>query len=318
MSIHIPQAFLHGSVTGHGHGHNSNYLVNKYVSGAGHGHGHGHGSGSLSATEVKFKFNEDTSNYFYNQLSKILNSDTENTNTNENVNKINENVIISSSIDNTNNTDNFCLITKEKLEPNHITLICNHKFNYVPLYNEVVNQKNKQNNMYEITKLSSNQIKCPYCRVITNKLLPYIPYPSVRVVKNVNSYIITSYNSNPEYFLYAPKCCHERGNNTENKCQKYAVYYEKENLLLCPQHYKTHLLKQKTSNKKAEKSNPKGAGGSGSSGSGSGCCAILKSGKNIGKRCGILCVEGVEGVSQTNAESESKYCKKHYKIYCNT
>jgi hypothetical protein len=214
--------------------------------------------------------------------------------------------------DNADNADNICLITKDKLHPNHITLSCNHKFNYIPLYNEVVNQKNKQNNMYEITKLSSNQIKCPYCRVITNKLLPYIPYPSVRVVKNVNSYIVTSYNSNPEYFLYAPKCCHEHGNNTENKCQKYAVYYEKENLLLCPQHYKAYLLKQKTSNKKLEKSKAKGGG--------SGCCAILKSGKNIGKRCGIPYVEGVEGVSQTNAESEleSKYCKKHYKLYCNT
>lgn len=314
MSIHIPQAFLHGNVTGNGH--NSNYLVNKYISGA--GPSPGSSSCALSTTEVKFKFNEDTSNYFYNELSKILNSDAENANENESESETNVNVIISSSVD---NTDNFCLITKEKLEPNHITLICNHKFNYVPLYNEVVNQKNKQNNMYEITKLSSNQIKCPYCRVITNKLLPYIPYPSVRVIKNVNSYIITSYNSNPEYFLYAPKCCHEHGNNTENKCQKYAVYYEKENLLLCPQHYKTHLLKQKTSSKKVEKSKAKGCSGGSSGGSGSGCCAILKSGKNIGKRCGILCVEGIEGIegiSQTNAESESKYCKKHYKIYCNT
>lgn len=44
-----------------------------------------------------------------------------------------------------------------------------------------------------------------------------------------------------------------------------------------------------------------------------GCCAILKSGKNIGKKCGIPCVEDI---SQTN--TQSKYCKKHYKIYCNT
>lgn len=316
MSIHIPQAFLHGNVSGHGH--NSNYLVNKYVSGAGHGHGSGSGSGSLSATEVKFKFNEDTSNYFYNELSKILNNDAENANKNENVNKINENVIVSSSVgiaDNADNADNFCLITKEKLEPNHITLICNHKFNYIPLYNEVVNQKNKQNNMYEITKLSSNQIKCPYCRVITNKLLPYIPYPSVKVIKNVNSYITTSYNSNPEYFLYAPKCCHN-GIETQNPCQKYGVYYEKENLLLCPQHYKAYLLKQKTGNKKTSKGVAEVVNDTEE-----GCCAILKSGKNIGKKCGIPCAEGVEsveGVSQTNAESESKYCKKHYKIYCKT
>jgi hypothetical protein len=303
MSIHIPQIFLHGHATGH----NGNYLVNKYSSGSS-----SVSNGGNSSTPIKemiFKFEEDTSNYFYNELSKILNVNAKHEDqTNGNQAIQNENIIVSQVSLNADNTDNICLITKEKLQPNHITLNCKHKFNYLPIYHEVVNQKNKQNNMYEITKLLTNEIKCPYCRAITYKLLPYIPYPSVKVVKNVNSYTTTSYNSNPDYFLYAPKCCHG-GPETENPCQKYGVYYEKENMLLCPQHYKTYLLKQKTGSKKISKESAKrdAVGGA------TGCCAILKSGKNIGNKCGLSCVDN--GGGGGGGSGEIKYCKKHYKIY---
>jgi hypothetical protein len=298
MSIHIPQAFLHnhGNGPGSGSGHNSNYLVNKFSSGPGAG----------SSNGMNFKFHEETSNYFYNELSKILNTDAaSNDEKNTNTNTI-ENVIVSDT------TDNICLITKEKLHPNHITLNCKHKFNYLPLYNEVLNQKNKQSNLYEVTKLSSNQIKCPYCRIITNKLLPHIPYPSVKIIKNVNSYVTNSYNSKPDYFLYAPKCSHPITNNAKTaktECQKYGVYYETENVLLCPQHYKLYTTKQKTGNKKVEKGvETEVAKGFDDIG----CCVILKTGKNIGKKCGVRCVVGV-GESNT----EMKYCKKHYKMLHN-
>jgi hypothetical protein len=305
MSIHIPQVFLHGN----GSGHTGSYLVNKHALGA---------VSARSINETKFQFDKDTSNYFYNELSKILNTDT------THQGGISENIIVSNHTDKNADT-NICLITKEPLEPNHITLSCNHKFNYVPLYNEVVNQKNKQNNIYEIAKLSSNQIKCPYCRAITNKLLPYIAYPSVKVIKNVNSYVTTSYNNNPEYFLYAPKCSH----NTKNPCQKYGVYYEAENILLCPQHHKTYVTKQKTGNKNAEtggddrgskdKDSTKGVCKAGD------CCAILKSGKNIGKMCGMRCIGsgdgdggsggGSGGGSANGTNAGTKYCKKHYKLF---
>lgn len=314
MSIHIPQVFLHNHGNSHGSGHNSNYLVNKFSSSL----GAGAGTGSRVANETKFKFDEDTSNYFYNELSKILNTDAashdaNNTNANANANtNETENTIVSDMTDATDATDNICLITKEKLHPNYITLSCKHKFNYVPLYNEVVGQKNKQNNMYEITKLSSNQLKCPYCRVITNKLLPHIPYPSVKVIKNVNSYITANYNSNPEYFLHAPKCSHATINNTKTECQKYGVYYENENVLLCPSHYKVYLLKQKTGSKTGDKEVTRGAKGCDDTG----CCAILKSGKNIGKKCGVQCIGGGGDGSENN--TEVKYCKKHYKMYSNS
>jgi hypothetical protein len=186
---------------------------------------------------------------FFSELSKIVNNTNKGVDVNTNEEPLTSSNIIISTLSPPPDYDNICLITKEKLEPNHITLSCNHKFNYVPLYNEVVNQKNKQNNMYETTKLSANQIKCPYCRVLTNKLLPYIAYPSVKLIKNVNSYITYSYNNNPDYFLHAPKCSYD---NTKNPCQKYGVYYETENVLLCPQHHKTYVTKQKISNKNAQ------------------------------------------------------------------
>jgi hypothetical protein len=39
----------------------------------------------------------------------------------------------------------------------------------------------------ETSKLHYDEIKCPYCRDITPKLLPYYPYPEVSQVKYVNS-----------------------------------------------------------------------------------------------------------------------------------
>ena len=59
-----------------------------------------------------------------------------------------------------------CLITHDKLEENYITLACGHKFNYLPLYHEVVKQKS--GSILETAYLALNQIKCPYCRIKTN------------------------------------------------------------------------------------------------------------------------------------------------------
>ena len=75
------------------------------------------------------------------------------------------------------NETKVCLLSKMPLEYGHITLPCNHVFNFMPLYNEVLSQKTNPEllkNVYH-TKLSKNHIKCPYCRVIhANVLLPYI------------------------------------------------------------------------------------------------------------------------------------------------
>ena len=66
-----------------------------------------------------------------------------------------------------------CLISGTTLEDNHVTLKCNHSFNYENIFNEVCKQKNKFNrNFNETIKLRKNQIKCPYCRNVQHFLLP--------------------------------------------------------------------------------------------------------------------------------------------------
>tara|TARA_Y100000591_G_scaffold126524_1_gene108400 strand:+ start:19080 stop:19685 length:606 start_codon:yes stop_codon:yes gene_type:complete len=82
-------------------------------------------------------------------------------------------LLASNDIDLSDN--NKCLITHEPLEKNHITLICNHSFNYDALYNEVLKQKTKINTL-EITELKLDEIKCPYCRNIQKGLLPKLSH----------------------------------------------------------------------------------------------------------------------------------------------
>ena len=41
--------------------------------------------------------------------------------------------------------NNTCLIENKPLVDNFITLSCGHKFNYLPIYNEIIKQKTKYN-----------------------------------------------------------------------------------------------------------------------------------------------------------------------------
>jgi hypothetical protein len=84
-----------------------------------------------------------------------------------------------------NSLNNCCLISGELLENNNITLDCNHKFNINELYNEVVQQKSKT--MLNSNKVKINEIRCPYCRIITPKLLPYFKYYNNKLIHGVNS-----------------------------------------------------------------------------------------------------------------------------------
>jgi hypothetical protein len=228
---------------------------------------------------------------FFSELSKIIQS-TSSSSSSSSSSHESSNIVISSSSPSPpsppSTDDNICLISKEKLHPNHITLKCNHKFNYMPIYKEVLYQKTKSNTMYEVTKLQPYQIKCPYCRTVNNKLLPFIPYPSVKLAKNIHS---TGSDCIP-----ATKCSYiiktRTTNNTttsDSNCDKNALYYEAENLLLCPSHYKKHIAKNHTHVTKVEKASTKPR-----------CTAILKSGVNIGKPCNsIISIDG------------SQFCKRH-------
>ena len=71
----------------------------------------------------------------------------------------------------TEEEENVCLISNERLKEDSIELDCGHAFNYDSLFKEIIQQKKK--NTLEITRLKKKQIKCPYCRYVQNGILPY-------------------------------------------------------------------------------------------------------------------------------------------------
>ena len=112
--------------------------------------------------------------------------------------------------------DNKCLISQTVLTDNSITLDCNHTFNYIPLYKEVVKQKIKLNK-FETTHLKLNELKCPYCRAINKQLLPFIDLPGIIMIKGINS---------PKKFcmkLYSCEWIYKTGKNKNTSCNKCAI-----------------------------------------------------------------------------------------------
>ena len=79
-----------------------------------------------------------------------------------------------------------CHISKQPLNDTSIKLMCGHEFNYLPIYREAIKQK-KEHNHLSLVRLKKNQLQCPYCRNIQDKVLPYKPYPNVDKILYVNS-----------------------------------------------------------------------------------------------------------------------------------
>ena len=109
-------------------------------------------------------------------------------------------------LDETNN--NVCLITDESLEANSVTLLCNHKFNYVPLYKDLVNHKKKFNTMESSGALKHGEIRCPYCRHKQQFVLPYYEELGLPKVSGVN-----------EPYKYEPPPPAPYYNNNIKKCE---------------------------------------------------------------------------------------------------
>ena len=85
---------------------------------------------------------QDLTSDFYNQLYKSLDD---------------------SSDEDDNDNTNVCLITNLPLEQDFVTLDkCNHRFNYMSLYNDYKKQMQKET-LY---------LQCPYCRTPQTKVLP--------------------------------------------------------------------------------------------------------------------------------------------------
>ena len=99
--------------------------------------------------------------------------------------------------------NNLCLITNQPLVENFIKMECGHKFNYLPLFNDIKNHKQKFNGMEgSSSKLNINQIRCPYCRKKQIGILPYYEDMELGKIVGVN-YI----NPNAKPCCYKYKYC---------------------------------------------------------------------------------------------------------------
>ncbi len=88
-----------------------------------------------------------------------------------------------------NESTELCLITNQPLTDKHVILKCGHKFNYIPLFNDVLNHKKKFNNMEgKHGELNTTQIRCPYCRNKQNELLPYYEELGLDKINGINFY----------------------------------------------------------------------------------------------------------------------------------
>ena len=103
------------------------------------------------------------------------------------------------------NDENNCLITNQPLLDKHVILNCGHKFNYTPLYHDILNHKKKFNQMEgSISKLHTNEIRCPYCRKKQIGLLPYYEELGLQKVSGVNFYDPNKVNECHTYKMH--KC----------------------------------------------------------------------------------------------------------------
>ena len=108
----------------------------------------------------------------------------------------------------TEEDNNVCLITNQKLEDKFVKLECGHKFNYIPLLNDIKNHKQKFNHMEGgNTKLKSNEIRCPYCRNKQEGVLPYYEELEIKKINGVNFYDPSlNVHTINEYVSTLPKC----------------------------------------------------------------------------------------------------------------
>lgn len=131
-----------------------------------------------------------------------------------------------------------CLISNEDLESNYIKLECGHCFNYECLYNEIVYQKTKK--ILDNNRLKINEMKCPYCRNITNKLLPFYKYYNVNYIRGVNGPTNFTMNLNKCEYIVKNKqtkmkdSCNASACNTKHGmfCNKHFKYTKREEDLL--------------------------------------------------------------------------------------
>ena len=161
--------------------------------------------------------------------------------------------------DNQNKTaedDNLCLITNQPLTEKYVELNCSHKFNYIPLYNDIYNHKKKYNNMEgSISSLKVNEIRCPYCRKKQVGVLPYYSELITTKTNGVNFYDDTILqNSNKTNTYCFGKCEFIVSQSTNVSCTStYVTKSACDNKTYCYYHNKNIIKKFEKEKKEKEK-----------------------------------------------------------------
>ena len=152
---------------------------------------------------------------FFAELYKSLDDDEPNNKTDEDKNK--------------------CLITNQTLTDKFVEMSCGHKFNNIPLYNDVLNHKKKFNNMEgSATRLKHNEMRCPYCRKKQTGLMPYYEELNLPKVSGVN-YIDANYDVETDSVpmtSYYKKCEFLTPNVCFNVNSQNVIEVYKQNLVL--------------------------------------------------------------------------------------
>lgn len=160
----------------------------------------------------------------------------------------------------TDKDNELCLITNLPLVDKYVTLKCGHKFNYVPLYNDLV----KYNTLFihmETNKKNKKHIRCPYCREEQDELLPYYQELGLKQITGIHTDELINTQAICEF-----TCDYiVDGNITKFKCKRIAnnhnyFYIPNCNNVYCISHqnvilrqYKKKLLDAKKGELKQEK-----------------------------------------------------------------
>jgi vacuolar-type H+-ATPase subunit I/STV1 len=171
---------------------------------------------------------------------------------------------ISKDLNNVENENNICLITCDLLKEKFVTLSCGHKFNYLPLYNDILNHKEKFNSMESRSNhLKLDEIRCPYCRKKQVGILPY--YEELGLEKKNGVNIINDFNKSKNTFSYESKYCVFITNEIEKIDETFTPIYcnankmvklEKDNKddpWFCCLHKKKMISKEKKEKKEKER-----------------------------------------------------------------
>ena len=186
--------------------------------------------------------------------------------------------------------DNNCLLTKEALNDIHVTLNCGHKFNYIPLYKEVVIQKTSAgittNGYYNSCTLRLNEMKCPYCRRVQDKLLPFLNYDNIKKLRGVNG---------PESLCMKVRICEHvetasKRKNTKKKisdsCECNAIHVVN-GAYYCKKHYEQEKVEkvEKEQQENKEETSSSSTTIESKSENANMCGVIIKTGKKKGLPC---------------------------------